>query len=134
MSEKHPAHETHKAHEAHGTHKAHDEAETHEKHGKHAKKAKPEVKPPFALHDGKLYVAVSAVMSPLAALADGIPVTDISGQDFMTVDQAITWCQEEKKFHSPTIYERYIAAMEKVKKEQHEEANPEDGGSSAAPV
>ena len=83
----------------------------------------PKKKSSFAeAKDGSLYVAINAIMSPLCALIDGLPVTFFGREKrgYLAIDTAIDWCREEMKHHSREKYEKMIAVMEKAKQQQAE--------------
>lgn len=76
-------------------------------------------KPPvvFALgRDGVLYVKLAAVMAPLCALVDGLPLTFFGkGKTaYLTVERAIEWCREEMKYHDRQKYQNMIGNMERA--------------------
>lgn len=73
-------------------------------------------------NDGRLFVKVQAVMSPLCALIDALPITFFGkGKTaYLDIDTAINWCREEMKHHSEEKYEKMIAVMEKAKKQEEE--------------
>jgi hypothetical protein len=74
----------------------------------------------FAECEGKLYVKLQAVMSPLCALCDGLPLTFFGkGKTaYLDIDTAIDWCRKEKEHHSKEMYETMIAVMEKAKAQE----------------
>lgn len=77
-------------------------------------------KSPFAEREGKLYVRLDAVMHPLCALADGLPLILFSGEraPYLAVDVAIKWCQDEMQFHSEEKYKTIIKVLEKFKRQE----------------
>lgn len=71
---------------------------------------------PFATtEDGKLYVEIQAVMNPLVAFVDALPMTFFgeSKVAYMPVEDAIAWCRKEMDFHNREKYEAMIEIMEK---------------------
>jgi hypothetical protein len=69
--------------------------------------------------DGTLYVQVRAVMNPLCALIDGLPLTFFGrrkgARAYMTFDAAIEWCRKEMAFHSREKYAELIATLEAIR-------------------
>lgn len=76
-------------------------------------------KTPFAVdcNTGVRYVRTDAVMQPICAMIDELPVTFFGNgkHSYLKVDDAIAWCQQEKKYHSKEKYEKIIAVLEKFK-------------------
>jgi hypothetical protein len=69
--------------------------------------------------DGKLFVLLQAVMHPLRALCDGLPVAFFgrSKKAYLDIDTAIAWCEREQKCHSADKYATMIATMQRAKRE-----------------
>ena len=69
--------------------------------------------------DNQLFVRLEAVMHPLCALCDGLPLTFFGrGKTaYLKIDDAIAWCREEMKSHSREKYETMISGMERAKAE-----------------
>ena len=74
----------------------------------------------FAEHDGRLYVQVRAVMSPLIPFIDGLKVVSFKGDKhlYLPIDVAIDWCREEMRHHSKEKFEVMISVMEKAKAQE----------------
>lgn len=76
--------------------------------------------------EGKLLVELRAVMHPICALVDGLPITFFRGgrnkRTYLEIDRAIDWCKKEMQHHDETKYEKMIAVMEKVKTQVRDEA------------
>lgn len=70
-------------------------------------------------NDGKLYVKLAAIMHPLCAFADGLPLTFFGkGKTaYLDIDTAIEWCRNEAKCHSADEYRMKIEVMERLKRE-----------------
>ncbi len=73
--------------------------------------------------DGRLFVEAAAIMTPLVAVIDGLPVAFFgkSKKAYLEVDMAIEWCQKEKSFHSADKYATLIAVLERAKKQNEKE-------------
>ena len=72
----------------------------------------------YAECEGKLYVEVKAVMTPIVAVVDGLPVTFFGRgkKPYLAIEDAIGWCRAEQKYHSPEKYAKMIKAMEHARK------------------
>jgi hypothetical protein len=70
--------------------------------------------------NGKLYVQLHAIMHPLIAACDGVPVTFFGDEvmPYLDVDTALDWCRKESKHHSEEKFSKMIAAMEKAKRQE----------------
>lgn len=68
--------------------------------------------------NGKLFVRIDAVMSPIIAHTDGLPITffeeDQDGLAYLDFDTAITWCKKERDHHSRDKYDKIIASLEHI--------------------
>ncbi len=71
--------------------------------------------------EGTLYVRADAVMTPLVAIMDGIAVAFFGkgkkSPMYLAVDDAIVWCEKEKKYHSLEKYEGIIKSLKRIKSE-----------------
>jgi hypothetical protein len=67
--------------------------------------------------DGRLYVKLAAVMSPMIALIDALPLTFFGKgkTPYLAIDDAIEWCRKEAVYHSPDKYKLMIDVMKKAK-------------------
>jgi hypothetical protein len=67
--------------------------------------------------NGVRYVELLAIMTPLVALIDGLPVTFFgkSNRSYLTLDQAIDWCRKEMEHHDREKYTKIIAVLERAK-------------------
>lgn len=70
--------------------------------------------------DGNLFVELKAVMNPMCALIDGIPLVGFgkSKKLYIAIDTAIEWCQKEMQHHSREKYQKMIDVMLKCKEQE----------------
>lgn len=67
--------------------------------------------------EGKKYVDVAAIMSPLIPLLDGLTVIHFKGdkKTYLHLDDAIKWVAEEMQHHSRPKYEKMLAVLNRFK-------------------
>lgn len=73
---------------------------------------------PFATAlNGKLYVKLKAIMHPLCAMCDGLPVTFFGKEKtaYLDINTALEWCKKESEHHDKEKYAEMITIMEKAK-------------------
>ena len=77
--------------------------------------------------DGTCYVQIRAIMNPMCALIDGLPITQFKKdkQWYMKATEAIAWCQNEAKCHSEKKYATIIAVLEKLITQENERVKNE---------
>lgn len=71
---------------------------------------------PFADLNGQLYVRLQAVMNPLVALSDGLPVSFFNGESngYLKIEDAIKFCEKEPGSHCGHPYTELLAACHKA--------------------
>ncbi len=74
--------------------------------------------------DGRLFVVLSAVMNPLCAMIDGLPITFFGkGKTaYLEIDVAIEWVKNEMQFHSPDKYAKILQVLDRVKRRENVQA------------
>ncbi len=72
----------------------------------------------FASTETKLFVQANAIMHPLCAMADALPMHfwDDDPNMYLEVGVAIDWCEKEKKFHDLEMYEKLIGVLREAKR------------------
>ena len=72
----------------------------------------------YATCEGKLYVRANAIMHPMCAMLDGLPMSTFKGDKaiYLDIQTAIDWCRKEMAY-SPDKdkYVALVAAMEAAK-------------------
>ena len=90
--------------------------------GKPAAKSRRKPTPYAEGSDGVLYVLVSAVMHPLIPLTDGLPITFFGkskrAKPYLTVDQAIDWCEKEQQFRNDPKRATVLVNLKRAKEAQ----------------
>jgi arginine deiminase len=70
--------------------------------------------------DGSLYVELRAIMTPICALIDGLPLV-LFGRGktaYLAVDVAIEWMEKEKLHHNTAAYELKIEVLKRFKEQE----------------
>ncbi len=79
--------------------------------------------------DGKLFVKLAAVMTPMVALCDALPLVFFGKEKtaYLNIDDAIEWCRKEMRHHSVDKYTVMIDVMEKAKLQNEAECKEVEG-------
>lgn len=77
--------------------------------------------------DGALFIKLQAVMHPLCALCDGLPLVFFGKNKtaYLGIDTAIDWCRKESIHRNKENYDKMISVMEKVKLQERTADMPE---------
>jgi hypothetical protein len=86
----------------------------------------PRTRTPFAIdqHDN-LYVELTAVMHPLCALSDGLPLVFFGRETkaYLPLETAIAWVRGERRHHAVEKYDIMLAVLERAQRRQGLEIN-----------
>lgn len=65
---------------------------------------------------GRLYVLTEAVMSPLVAIIDGLPISFFGKgrKSYLPFSVAIDWCRKEREFSRADKYDAMIKVLESI--------------------